>query len=104
MHVSFRNRLTFFFILLVILPVVAVGFVGVLIVRDSEEDKIDTTLNQSQTAAKAIYRESRTRANKVAQTVRSDRELAAAVEDRDRDAIQQRLADLAQRGGAGRVR
>jgi diguanylate cyclase (GGDEF)-like protein len=104
MHVSFRNRLTFFFILLVILPVLAVAFVGILIVRDSEEEKIDSTLTQSQTAAEALYRESRTRADKVAQTVRSDRELAAAVRDRDRDAIQERLADLAQRGGAVRVR
>ena len=32
MHVSFRNRLTFFFILLVILPVLAVATVGILIV------------------------------------------------------------------------
>ncbi len=38
---SFRNRLTFFFILLVILPVLAVASVGILIVRDSEERKND---------------------------------------------------------------
>jgi len=45
MHVSFRNRLTFFFILLVILPVLAVAFVGILIVRDSEEGKTDAGLS-----------------------------------------------------------
>ena len=48
MHVSFRNRLTFFFILLVILPVLAVAAVGILIVRDSEEAKNDATLEQAQ--------------------------------------------------------
>ena len=36
MHVSFRNRLTFFFILLVILPVLAVAVVGIMIVRSNE--------------------------------------------------------------------
>ena len=48
---SFRNRLTFFFILLVILPVLAVASVGILIVRDSEEAKNDTSLGQAQLAA-----------------------------------------------------
>jgi hypothetical protein len=48
MHVSFRNRLTFFFILLVILPVLALALVGILIVRDSEAGKTDTRLGQAQ--------------------------------------------------------
>ena len=42
MHVSFRNRLTFFFILLVVLPVLAVGIVGILIVRNAEEGVNDS--------------------------------------------------------------
>jgi diguanylate cyclase (GGDEF)-like protein len=104
MHVSFRNRLTFFFILLVIVPVLAVAFVGVLIVRDSEEEKIDTTLTQSQQAAEEIYRDARDRSGAVAQTVSSDRALAMAVRNGNRAALQRRLTDLAQRGGAERVR
>ena len=104
MHVSFRNRLTFFFILLVIVPVLAVGFVGLLIVRDSEEHNTQDRLNQSEQAANEFYEEARTRANAVAQTVETDEELAIAIEDRDRAALQQRLEDLAERGGAVRVR
>ena len=104
MHVSFRNRLTFFFILLVILPVLAVAFVGVLIVRDSESEKVDTTLTQSQQAAEELYRDARDRSETVAETVRNDQELAVAIRDEDRQALQQRLTDLAQRGGAVRVR
>jgi diguanylate cyclase (GGDEF)-like protein len=104
MHMSFRNRLTFFFVLLVILPVLAVALVGVLIVRESEEDKTDTTLTQAQTAARGLYRESRERAEKVARTVGNDQELAIAVRGGDRAALQERLQDLADRGGAFQVR
>jgi diguanylate cyclase (GGDEF)-like protein len=104
MHVSFRNRLTFFFILLVIVPVLAVGFVGFLIVRDSEGENTETTLTQAQKAAQEFYRESRERSDKVVQTVSSDEALAVAVRDGDRTALQDRLDDLAQRGGAVRVR
>ena len=101
---SFRNRLTFFFILLVILPVLAVAFVGILIVRDSEEGKTDAGLSQAETAARGMYRELRGRAQTVVQTAAMDEELAIAVRDRDRAALQDRLENLAQRGGAVRVR
>jgi diguanylate cyclase (GGDEF)-like protein len=102
--VSFRNRLTFFFILLVILPVLAVAFVGILIVRDSEEEKTATRLEQAQTAAEGVYRDLRSRAQTVVMTVADDQELAAAVRDGDRAALQDRLENLAERGGADRVR
>ena len=55
MHVSFRNRLTFFFIVLVILPVIAVAAVGILIVHDSENSKNATSLNRARVAAEALY-------------------------------------------------
>jgi diguanylate cyclase (GGDEF)-like protein len=102
--VSFRNRLTFFFILLVILPVLAVAFVGVLIVRDSEKGKNDAALGQAQIAADGLYRDSRDRATVVAKTVQTDEALAVAVRDRDRAALQRRLEGLAKRSGAVRIR
>jgi diguanylate cyclase (GGDEF)-like protein len=102
--VSFRNRLTFFFILLVILPVLAVASVGILIVRDSEEQKNDQSLQQAQRAAEGLYSDARDRAEVVAQTVNTDDRLAIAVRDGDRAAVQERLEDLADRGGATRVR
>jgi len=101
---SFRNRLTLFFILLVIVPVFAVAFVGILIVRDSEEGKNEASLAQARLAADGLYRDSRERAQVVAQTVSTDDELAVAVRDNDRAAQQRRLEDLAKRGGATRVR
>ena len=101
---SFRNRLTFFFILLVILPVLAVALVGILIVRDSEEGKTNAQLSQAQRAAEGVYNDLVDRADVVLQTVSKDEELAVAVRDGDRAALKKRLEDLAQRGGAERVR
>ena len=45
-----------------------------------------------------------TRAQVVARTVANDEALAVAIRDGDRAALQERLEDLAQRGGAVRVR
>jgi diguanylate cyclase (GGDEF)-like protein len=104
MHVSFRNRLTFFFILLVILPVLAVAAVGIVIVRNSESGKTVTRLNQSERAAEELYRAERTRAQTVAMTVSKDKPLATAIRDGDKAALQARLEQLQQRTGAVRVR
>ena len=100
---SFRNRLTFFFILLVILPVLALALVGILIVRDSELGKADAGLERAKTAAEGLYSESQERARTVAGTVATDEELAVAIRDGDRAALQDRLEALARRGGAVRV-
>ena len=70
MHLSFRNRLTFFFILLVILPVLAVASVGILIVRNSEEGKNNDALEQAKRAAASLYSDAEDRARAVAQTSR----------------------------------
>ena len=75
---SFRNRLTLFFILLVIVPVLAVASVGILIVRDSEEGKNDAALHQAELAASGLYEDARERATTVARTVSTDDPLAVA--------------------------
>ena len=104
MHLSFRNRLTFFFILLVILPVLAVASVGILIVRDSEEGKNNTRSGRRSARPSGLYNDAEDRAEIVARTVQTDDALAVAVRDGDRAAQQERLEDLAARGGAERVR
>jgi diguanylate cyclase (GGDEF)-like protein len=101
--VSFRNRLSLFFLLLVIVPVLAVAAVGIVIVRNSESDRNDATIEQASSAAEGLYQDARARAEVVAQTVNTDDALARAVRDDDRAAQQRRLEDLAQRGGAERV-
>src|SRR3954468_4749722 len=97
MHMRFRNRLTVFFVLLVILPVLALAFVGVQLVRDAEEGRVDPGLMQSQRAARGLYRESADRAQVVAGAVGDDRALAVAVRDRDIAALRNHLDDLVAR-------
>ena len=104
MHVSFRNRLTFFFIVLVILPVLAVAAVGILLVRDSETNKNTASLDRARLAADSLFNDAGDQAMRVAGTVQTDDRLAEAVRDGDRAAQQDRLEALTQRTGAVRVR
>jgi diguanylate cyclase (GGDEF)-like protein len=104
MHVSFRNRLTFFFILLVILPVLAVATVGILIVRNTEERNTDERLALAGTAAQALYQSGRDSAEAVARTFAQDDSVAAAIRAGDRRRLQRRVDDLIEAETAARVR
>src|SRR6478735_8716834 len=70
---SFRNRLTVFFIVLVILPMIVVAAVGVVLASDSEQGKTGN-------AALAMAH---------------DQKLSAAIQGGGRAAIQARLDELA---------
>jgi diguanylate cyclase (GGDEF)-like protein len=91
---SFRNRLSFFFVLLVILPVAAVAVVGVLVLRNIEQGKTDARLAQGARAAEGLYRESRQRTIPVRRAVTADRPLAAAVASGNRARIEAVLEEL----------
>src|ERR687897_1942085 len=104
MHVSFRNRLTFFFILLVILPMLAVATVGILIVRNTEERNTDERLALARTAAQALYQSGRDSAEAVARTFAQDDSVAAAIRAGDRRRLQRRVDDLIEAETAARVR
>jgi diguanylate cyclase (GGDEF)-like protein len=104
MHVSFRNRLTLFFILLVILPVLAVAAVAILIVRDSEDGRTEARLEQAVKSAQAVYGEARAEAEASAMTIQGDRGLAAALRSGNEALAARRLQALADRTGAVRIR
>ena len=99
MHVSFRNRLTFFFILLVILPVLAVAAVGLLIVENAESS---STEDQVQTARKTARARSTSpsqdNAEAVAGTFAQDDSIATAIRDNDEQKLEKRLAKLIEDG------
>ncbi len=59
---SFRNRLTVFFIVLVILPMVVVATVGFVLAADSEKGKTDARLFEAQRSASGLFREFQDRA------------------------------------------
>ncbi|HEX8103208.1 MAG TPA: diguanylate cyclase [Solirubrobacteraceae bacterium] len=100
---SFRNRLTLFFIVIVILPMLAVSFVLFRLVSDSEEGQANARLSQAQRAAQAIYADGREGAVEAGRLIGSDPGLATAIAAKDRSQITQELMRLAARASAARV-
>ena len=93
---SFRNRLTVFFIVLVILPMVVVAAVGFVLAADSEQGKTDARLSEAQGSASGLFREFQDRAEAAARTIARDEQLAAAIQRGERGPIQRRFDTLAQ--------
>jgi diguanylate cyclase (GGDEF)-like protein len=102
--VSFRNRLTLFFVVIVIVPMIAVSLVLFRVVADSERGKTDARLGQAQRAASGLYREFQRRAGDTAESMGSDIALADAIRAREEHVIRDRLRTLAERRAAQRVR
>lgn len=100
---SFRTRLTWFFIVIVIVPMVAVAVVLFRLVADSERGKSDARLSQAQTAASAVFEESAQRAAEAGRQIAESRALAAALDDGGARAIRRELQRLAARSRAVRA-
>jgi diguanylate cyclase (GGDEF)-like protein len=99
---SFRNRLTLFFIVIVIVPMIAVGLVLFRLVSDSEQGKGNARLAQAQQAAQGLFGEFQDRGQEAAEAIGGDAELARAIRDNDRAAIQSRLKELSAQAQAKR--
>ena len=99
---SFRNRLTVFFIVLVILPMIVVAAVGFVLASDSEQGKTDARLSEAQTSASGLFREKQDEAEKAARVIAQDRQLAQAIQAGQRGPIQARLNQLASDNGIRR--
>ena len=69
---SFRNRLTVFFIVLVILPMIVVAAVGFVLASDSEQGKTDARLSEAQRSASGLFREYQDRAEAAARVIARD--------------------------------
>ncbi|CAA9513121.1 MAG: diguanylate cyclase, partial [uncultured Solirubrobacteraceae bacterium] len=101
---SFRNRLTLFFIVIVIVPMIAVALVLFRLVSDSEEGKGDARLGQAQRAAQGLFMDAQRRAEAAEQRVGSDAGLATAIRAADRGQVQAELERLARRADVQRLR
>ncbi len=100
---SFRNRLTIFFIVLVILPMIVVATVGFVLASDSEQGKTDARLFEAQRSASGLFREFQDRAEAAARVIGQDTRLSTAIEAGDHGSIQTRLDALAQDARAVRT-
>jgi diguanylate cyclase (GGDEF)-like protein len=91
---SFRQRLTGFFIAIVILPMAVVGFVLFQLIEDNETGKADASLATQQEVELNLYRNARDRARTAASQIAADPRLATAVQDGDQTAAADRAGEL----------
>jgi diguanylate cyclase (GGDEF)-like protein len=103
MHLSFRTRLTFFLVLLVVLPALALALVAIALERNDQERRVDARLGQAQQAAENLYARSARRADLAAQDLTDDTALAVAVEERDPAALRTRAAAIRRESRLTRV-
>ncbi len=94
---SFRTRLTSFFVLIVVVPMVAIGFLGFRLISDSENGKADARASGLASAATSLYQSEVASARADAATVARDPALLKAATRR------QRLATLAASTGLARA-
>jgi diguanylate cyclase (GGDEF)-like protein len=100
---SFRNRLTLFFVLIVVVPMVAVAFVLFRLIADNESGKADARLAATKGSAINLYHEDYNRAQQVAQRIGRDVALAQALRANDRQALQARVGALLEQENARRI-
>jgi diguanylate cyclase (GGDEF)-like protein len=97
---SFRNRLRLFFVVIVIVPMVAVALVLYRLVGAADDGKVDAALAQNQTTAMQLLQQDQRHAGVVANSIVKDPALADAIRAHRSPAIDARLTTLARRLGA----
>jgi diguanylate cyclase (GGDEF)-like protein len=99
---SFRTRLTTFFVLIVVVPMVAVGFLVLRLISDSEQGKADARANGVLTTAVGLYETESVAARGDAQSIARDLS-ARLVGGAPVSAVRSRVATLATQAGLARV-
>ena len=100
---SFRFRLRLFFIVIVLVPMLAVALVLFSVVAGSEQGKSDARLGQGQRTATGLFQALQRRAQTAAEAIGTDQELAAARASGERTRIQSTLEDLLTEHGMARL-
>ncbi|MGI8460476.1 MAG: diguanylate cyclase [Solirubrobacterales bacterium] len=80
---SFRRRLTFFFVLIVVLPMVALGALVIQVAGSSQTGKADARLSSALETGLSIYRTELTEAEQAARDAATDPRLASAIRSED---------------------
>ncbi len=94
---SFRTRLTSFFVLIVIVPMIAVGLLAFRLIRDSEQGKADARASGLATAAGSLYETQASLAQADARTI------ARGLRSTPTVALRARLSALAAQAGLSRI-
>jgi diguanylate cyclase (GGDEF)-like protein len=97
--VSFRGRLTLFFLLIVVLPMIAVAVLVTQVTSESGSAKTDARLASGLDAALATYRDDAAAAERAAKRFANDPAVGAALRSGDRARIQRAARTLAAQDG-----
>lgn len=100
---SFRTRLTTFFVLIVVVPMIAVGFLVLRLISDSEQGKADARANGVLSAAIGLYQTESEVASADARTIAGHLSSALTGSRPSAAAIRARVAPLASQAGLARV-
>ncbi|HMJ01775.1 MAG TPA: diguanylate cyclase [Conexibacter sp.] len=101
---SFRTRLTLFFVLIVVVPMIALGVVVVRLVSESEHGKATAQNRASTAAAVSSYERLAARGARDARALAADDALLAALAADDRVGARARVRELAALIGLERIR
>ncbi|MDX6675348.1 MAG: hypothetical protein QOH11_2766 [Solirubrobacteraceae bacterium] len=91
---SFRSRLTLFFLAIVVVPMVSVGVLVFVLIADNETGKSDARVAEAQAVARGLYREGVTDAANALPRVAADTRLTNALRAGNSAAAQARAAAL----------
>lgn len=100
---SFRTRLRLFFLLIVIVPMVAVTFVVFRLIADSENGQADARVAARQETAISQYYAARGEADRIAARIGRDPRLAQALRSNDPQRVQQEAERLLKATDAKRI-
>jgi diguanylate cyclase (GGDEF)-like protein len=92
--VSFRNRLGLFFVVIVIVPMLAVTFLLFRLIDESENARADSEIAQRHTFASSLFTRQRKLATSAAQDVADDRIFAGSLQDGNIDRARRRAKQL----------
>jgi diguanylate cyclase (GGDEF)-like protein len=91
---SFRSRLTLFFLAIVVVPMISVGVLVFVLIADNETGKTDARVAEAESVARGVYREAVTEAGTALRRVAADPALTNALRRGDSAAVQARAAAL----------
>ena len=100
---TFRGRLRLFFVVIVIVPMIAFAAVLFQLLDATDDSKLDSKIAEAKVVATNMFDVKRQDAMTAALQARRDVGLASALSDRDAAAVRQRLEALARRVGAQRI-
>jgi len=100
---SFRSRLTLFFVLIVIVPMVSLTVVLFRLLADNENGKADARVAARQDAAIKLQKDLVDRADRIAVDIIGDVRLATALRDNDAHAAERRARVLLRQLDAKRI-